>query len=45
MKIKYVMLMLPGDREAAVKELKKWDLWGPLLIGLIFSLSLALSAN
>lgn len=45
MKVKYVLLMLPGDRDEAVKELKKWDLWGPLLIGLLFSLSLALSAN
>ena len=37
--------MFPGDREQAIRELKKWDLWGPLIIGLVFSLSLALSAN
>lgn len=37
--------MLPGDRSAAIEKLKEWDLWGPLVICLIFALSIAIEAN
>jgi hypothetical protein len=35
------MLLLPKHKEEATNELKQWDLWGPLLICLFFSVSLA----
>jgi hypothetical protein len=45
MKVKYTVLLLPGDREEAINHLKNWDLWGPLLICLIFALGIGLEAN
>jgi hypothetical protein len=45
LKIKYTFLMLPGDREAAIERLKQWDLWGPLMICLVFSLGIGIEAN
>ena len=44
-KVKYALLMLPGDREEAVARLKDWDLWGPLLICFVFSLAIGIEAN
>ena len=44
-KIRYVVLLLPKHREESINHLKNWDLWGPLLICLFFSLSLALFAD
>lgn len=45
MKVKYTLLMLPGDREEAVSKLKEWDLWGPLGICFVFSLAIGIEAN
>lgn len=45
MKIKYTILMLPGDREEAITNLKQWDLWGPLLICLLYSLGVGIGGN
>lgn len=35
-------MLLPKHRESSINDLKKWDLWGPLLICIFFALSLAL---
>ena len=40
-KMRYVVLMLPQHREKSIKYLRKWDLWGPMLICLLFALPMA----
>jgi hypothetical protein len=45
LKLKYTLLMLPGDREEAISRLKQWDLWGPLAICLVFALGIGLRAD
>ncbi len=44
-KVKYTILMIPGDREGAIEKLKNWDLWGPLFICLLFTLGIGIEAN
>lgn len=44
-KIKYTILMIPGDREQAIAKLKNWDLWGPLLICFIFTIAIGIEAH
>lgn len=41
-KMRYVLLLLPRHKQEATDELKHWDLWGPLVICLCLSVSLAL---
>ena len=47
-KIKFVMnpkaLQDQGQQEATLRELRNWDLWGPLLLCLQLSIMLSLSA-
>ena len=45
LKMKYTLLMLPGDREESISRLKQWDLWGPLCICFLFSLGIGIAAN
>jgi hypothetical protein len=40
-KLKYVMM--PKVREEKARELRDWDLWGPLLLCMLLSLTLSLS--
>ena len=42
-KIKYVVNPT-GEQEDTVRELRNWDLWGPLLLCLQLSIMLSLSA-
>lgn len=39
-----VVLFPRDDYEGAVKQLKEWDLWGPLLVCLTMSIMLSLTA-
>jgi len=41
-KLKYVLL--PREQETAIKELRKWDLWGPLLLCMVLSAVLSATA-
>jgi len=41
-KLKYVLL--PVSEEETIKELQKWDLWGPLLLCLVLSIILSAAA-
>lgn len=34
--------MLKSDQQEAIGKLKEWDLWGPLMICLIFSLAIGI---
>lgn len=40
--MRYVLLMLPKHREQSINYLKKWDLWGPMIICLAFALPMAI---
>ena len=42
-KLKYVLL--PKVQEEKAKELRDWDLWGPLLLCMLLSLTLSLSSS
>lgn len=42
-KLKYVLL--PRFREEGGKELRNWDLWGPLLLCLLLAFTLGLGSN
>lgn len=43
--MRYVLLLLPRHKEQATNELKHWDLWGPLIICLFFSITLSLVSS
>ena len=43
MKLKYVIV--PRQEDDACKELRNWDLWGPLFICVVMSLTLTLTAK
>jgi hypothetical protein len=43
-KMKHVLLPTNSDPEATIKELRDWDLWGPLLICLFLSVVLSITA-
>jgi len=36
-KLKYVLASRSSDQEETIRELRKWDLWGPLLLCLMLS--------
>ena len=36
-KLKYVLIPRRGGEEETLKELRKWDLWGPLFLCLMLS--------
>jgi hypothetical protein len=42
-KLKYVLMPRISEEEA-IKELRKWDLWGPLLLCMILSIVLSVNA-
>ena len=42
-KLKYVLL--PKFREEGGKELRNWDLWGPLLLCLLLALTLGIHST
>ena len=44
-KMRYVILLLPQHKDQATNELKHWDLWGPLIICLFFSITLSLVSS
>jgi hypothetical protein len=43
MKLKYVLM--PKIEDDACKELRNWDLWGPLFICVVMSLTMTISAK
>jgi protein YIPF6 len=40
-KVRYVILMLPKHREQSINCLRKWDLWGPMIICLFFAIPMS----
>lgn len=37
--------MLPKSKEDGLKELRNWDLWGPLILCLLLALTLGMQPN
>mmetsp|Transcript_3858 Transcript_3858/g.12243 ORF Transcript_3858/g.12243 Transcript_3858/m.12243 type:complete len:197 (+) Transcript_3858:26-616(+) len=43
-KLKYVLIPRDGGEQETLKELRNWDLWGPLMLCLVLSIMLSFTA-
>ena len=39
--MRYVLLMLPKHREQSINCLRRWELWGPMVICLFFAIPMS----